>query len=128
MATNISRYRKPISCLLAGHCGGEVCEFKAGNVTIPVTASMRKRMGSRSPAAAALRMRTATCVLLVRARSPGLRDFPSFIQNGLQEFQGLGTVRVHSFTPHSLLLPGLYLSTTSRPILIGVMRATISDY
>ena len=35
---------------------------------------MRKRMGSRSPAAAALRMRTATCVLLVRARSPGLRD------------------------------------------------------
>jgi len=37
-------------------------------------ASMRKRMGSRSPAAAASRMRTATCVLLVRARSPGLRD------------------------------------------------------
>jgi hypothetical protein len=40
-------------------------------------------------------MRTATCVLLVRARSPGLREIQASSKNGLQKLQSLGSEYIH---------------------------------
>jgi hypothetical protein len=62
-------------------------------VNTSVTASARIRAGSRSPVAATRRMCVATCVLLVRALSSGLRDFHVSSKTDCRNFRvsGVGT-------------------------------------
>ena len=62
---------------------------------------MRKRAGSSSPAEAASRMRTATCVLLVNARSPGLRDSQASSNTDCSSFSVSGLSAFISDTPHT---------------------------
>ena len=109
MATNISRYRKPISCLrdiaaarfasLKRECNNSGHGLDAQTYGIPLSCG-----GS-------FKNSYSNLCLACPCTFPRPSRFPSFIQNGLQEFQGLGTVRVHSVTPHSLLL----LDYTYRP-------------